>query len=113
MTGEREPRERDPLGKRALFSGKDAVDAESASGPEQAPTAEPSHVPERSPAVRKPGPLDVTVECSACHETSTTSAAEMAFTHLPVVVWLPWRKQPLLMRCPACGRVAWHAAKRG
>ena len=94
-------KEPDPLGKRALFSG-----GSSGAGSERAtPSAPP-------PAPRKPGPLDVIVTCSACDVRSTVSAPEIAFKHLPVVAWLPWRKQSLLMRCPACNKLAWHAVGR-
>lgn len=91
-------KERDPLGKRALFSGAERTE------PVAAPAAP---VPKRPP-----GPLDVKVECSACHETSIVSAPEIAFKHLPVLAWLPWRKRSLLMRCPACSKLAWHSASR-
>jgi hypothetical protein len=90
-------KERDPLGKRALFSGAGTKDAGST----------PAAVPKR-----RRGPLDVTVTCSSCDTATTLSAPEIAFKHLPVVAWLPWRKQSLLMRCPACNRLAWHAVSR-
>jgi hypothetical protein len=84
-------KERDPLGKRALFSGSS-----------DKPTTEK----------RKPGPLDVTVHCSACDERTTLSAPEVLLHHLPVVAWLPWRKDSMFMRCPACGKLSWHSIAR-
>ena len=78
---------RDPLGKRALFSE----------------SAKPKPAPR---------PFDITVECSACHAKSTLSLPQFALQHFPVGVWLPWRKQSNLMRCPACDRIAWHAITR-
>ena len=105
-------KERDPLGKRALFSGAQAPNrtgAENGPGAETTSTSPPSSTP--SPR-RKAGPLDVNVACSSCNVTSTVSAPEIAFKHLPVVAWLPWRKQSLLMRCPSCGKLAWHAVSR-
>ena len=96
-------KERDPLGKRALFSG-----AENGAGAE---TKQGSSAP--AAPKRKPGPLDVTVACSACNVSSTVSAPEIALKHLPVLAWLPWRKRSLLMRCPSCGKLAWHAVSRG
>ena len=107
-------KERDPLGKRALFSPRHG-EAE-AQGAENGAEAEPvvASSPARPSApARKPGPLDVTVTCSSCEASSTVSAPEIALKHLPVIVWLPWRKQSLLMRCPACNHLAWHAASRG
>ena len=83
-------RERDPLGKRALFSD--------------------SAAPE--PQGRKRGPLDVTVKCAACDTAATLSAPEVVVTRLPVLLWMPWRKHPLLMRCPSCHRLAWHSVTR-
>jgi hypothetical protein len=94
-------KERDPLGKRALFSGGNSTGAERTDPP--SPPVTPK---------RKPGPLDVTVTCSSCDVGSTLSAPEIALRHLPVVAWLPWRKKSLLMRCPACNRLAWHAVSR-
>lgn len=74
---------RDPLGKRALFS-----------------QATPK------------GPLDVTVECGSCHAASTLPALEVPLRHVPVLAFLPWRREPLLMRCPACGHLGWHRVSR-
>jgi hypothetical protein len=95
-------KDRDPLGKRALFSGG-STGAETSTGAEQRARSAPK---------RKAGPLDVTVTCSACDHVETLSAPEIALKHLPVVAWLPWRKQSLLMRCPSCNKLAWHAASR-
>ncbi len=94
-------KERDPLGKRALFSNGGAGSAQ----PQESPPARP-------PVKRRSGPLDVTVTCSACNVASTLSVPEIALRHLPVVAWLPWRKQSLFMRCPACAKLAWHAVSR-
>lgn len=72
---------RDPLGKRALFS-------------------------DPSPAKR---PGTVTVHCSSCDVRTTLGIAQLAVQHFPVWLWLPWRTHSNLMRCPACGRLAWHS----
>jgi hypothetical protein len=103
-------RERDPLGKRALFSGGSSGTEDGAGAEETAPNA--ARMSSASSPKRKHGPLDVTVACSACTAISTVSAPEIALKHLPVVAWLPWRKQSLLMRCPACKRLVWHAVSR-
>lgn len=81
-------RERDPLGKRALFSQAAA------------------------PADRKNGPFDVSVHCSSCDERTTLSAPDLLIRGLPLWAWLPWRKHSLFMRCPACDRVTWLAVSR-
>ena len=98
-------KDRDPLGKRALFSGTPGPAPSNGTGAE---SSDPSPATER----RRSGPLDVTVTCSSCDTASTVSAPEIAFKHLPVVAWLPWRKHSLFMRCPACNRLAWHAVSR-
>ena len=90
-------KERDPLGKRALFSGgaADGVRAEPAT--EQ----------------RTAGPFDVTVHCLSCNESTTLSTPQFLVQHFPVFAWLPVRKHSRLMRCPACNRVSWLAVSRG
>jgi hypothetical protein len=93
-------RERDPLGKRALFSGAE----------EKPVVDEPP--PQRLPAKRKRGPLDVTVQCSACDTKTTLAAPEILLSHIPVLAWMPWRKRPLYMRCPACNHMGWHSVSR-
>jgi len=80
---------RDPLGKRALFSQTSA-----------ATTATSSRL------------FDVTVHCSACDARTTLTAPAFLFQQLPVWAWLPWRKYPHLMRCPACDNIAWHEVTR-
>lgn len=80
---------RDPLGKRALFSGAQSAD--------------------EAPKAHKRGALDVTVICSSCEERTILSAPDFVRHHLPFGAWLPWRKHSHLMKCPACGKVTWHA----
>jgi hypothetical protein len=97
-------KERDPLGKRALFSGADnGTGAETTTDAGRRSSSGPK---------RRTGPLDVTVTCSSCTTATTLSAPEIALHHLPVLAWLPWRKQSLLMRCPACTKLTWHAVSR-
>jgi hypothetical protein len=79
------------MGKRALFS-----DAPGTRAAEQ----------------RKAGPFDVVVHCASCDAQTMLSAPEFILQHFPVWAWLPWRKHSRLMRCPACGRFAWHAVSR-
>jgi hypothetical protein len=82
---------RDPLGKRALFSGAPPTDDTPAQ------------------QSRKRGPFDVTVICSSCQTRTTLNAPDFILGHLPLGAWLPWRKHSHLMRCPACARITWHA----
>jgi hypothetical protein len=78
---------RDPLGKRALFS-------------------------QPSQQTRAPGAFDVTVHCSGCDASTTMSAPGFLVRQLPMWAWLPWRKHPNLMRCPACNELTWCAVSR-
>ena len=79
------------MGKRALFSDTPAA---------------------RTEERRKAGPFDVVVHCASCDQHTTLSAPEFILQHFPVWAWLPWRKHSRLMRCPACGRITWHAVSR-
>jgi len=81
---------RDPLGKRALFSGTPTPEA-----------PQPKH-----------GPLDVTVACSSCNASTTLTPPEFVLQQFPVWAWLPWRRDGNLMRCPACKQLAWCAVSR-
>jgi hypothetical protein len=101
-------KERDPLGKRALFSG-----AENGTGGDGSTGAEgPAKSQVRPPAPPRRGALDFSVVCGRCDATTPLTPQEMVFHHLPVVAWLPWRKRSLFMRCPACNRLAWHTVSR-
>ena len=80
---------RDPLGKRALFSPATTATTATAAGP-----------------------FYVTVHCSACDASTTLTAPAFLFQQLPVWAWLPWRKHPNLMRCPACNELTWCAVSR-
>jgi hypothetical protein len=75
-------RERDPLGKAALFSGA-------------------------TPARGGFGTL--TLECSTCERETATRLRELPSLLLPFTLTLP-RKYHTLMRCPACGRRTWMRA---
>jgi hypothetical protein len=103
-------KERDPLGKRALFSGAETSTGAEATNGTGAESPKPARV--RAPAPRRRGVLDFSVTCGDCNATTPLTPQEMVFHHLPVVAWLPWRKRSLLMRCPACNHVAWHSVTR-
>jgi uncharacterized protein with PIN domain len=90
-------KERDPLGKRALFSGAGPI----AEVPVRPATEQPTH-----------GPFDVTVHCLSCNAKTTLSAQQFIVQHFPVFAWLPVRKHSRFMRCPACNRLSWLAILR-
>ena len=79
-------KQRDPLGKRALFSG--ALEE------------------------RKHGPLDVSIRCSSCGEITELSAVDLVVKHFPLFFWMPGRRPGHLMRCHACNELAWHSVRR-
>ena len=92
---------RDPLGKRALFSEPDAPGSERSASPgeKRAVFSEVS----RDPSM-------ILVHCSACDAVTPLTAFSFLVQHLPAWLWVPWRKQSHFMRCPACGKFAWHSA---
>jgi uncharacterized protein with PIN domain len=74
------PRERDPLGKMALFSGDEP------------------HRPFGT----------FVVECSSCNRETPLSAVGLVRAALPFSIHLPVvRRLSSYMRCPACGRRTW------
>jgi hypothetical protein len=91
----------DPQGKQALFDA-----------PVQAP---PDHL---SPgtgrdgrhALYSTGPREagtVVVSCKSCGARSRTSLVDLGLRFLPFTAWLPARRYPHLMRCPACRHRTW------
>jgi hypothetical protein len=78
--------DRDPLGKRALFSAPDEGN--------------------------RHGPLDVTVHCSSCDTTTTLSPASFLAARFPVSAWIPIRRHSHYMRCPSCHKLTWLSASR-
>jgi uncharacterized protein with PIN domain len=81
--GSTDARERDPMGKAALFSG----------------------------STQSQGMLGrFCVECSACRRESTVRLRELPRLLLPLPVTLP-KRHHTLMRCPACGRRTWMRAR--
>jgi len=89
----------DATGKRALFS--------------PAPGADPGR-PSRGAAGREAlfsaghkTPGTVLVECESCRRRTRLDYLELARAHLPVWLWLPWRRHSHLIVCPACRRRGW------
>lgn len=90
---------KDPLGKRALFSG---------TVPE-APEAQAPRTDERRALFSEAEGGTLTVHCETCGERTPLSLVAFALQHFPAWFWLPWRRYSHFIRCPACGRFAWHA----
>ena len=119
MTDERPPRgkaptkrtERDPLGKRALFSavadtevGDDREDMSPPLGKLALfSAAAHEHEPEADPEPTAP----VVVTCQRCGVTSRISFLALLLCQFPVGIWLPGRKFDHRMTCPACSKWAW------
>jgi len=80
----------DPLGKRALFS---------------APEPEPETL---APAPGGGRRLALAVNCESCGVTTRLGLLQFLARHFPVWLWVPWRRHSRLMRCPACGKLAWQ-----
>ncbi len=47
------------------------------------------------------------IECSTCGRTTRVNLLELLAARLPLSLWLPFRSYDHLMRCPACGKLAW------
>jgi hypothetical protein len=97
----RRERAADPLGKQALFD---------------APVRPAGDAPRRerrgdgkqalySTGERQVG--TVIVECGTCEVRTRTSMISLGVRMLPLTAWLPARRHPHLMRCPACGSMTW------
>ena len=92
-------RERDPLGRQALFSPPVRAAVTNGNGKESL-YSRPSPLTDRAR-----GPFRV--ECSACGVTSRLSLGELMARHLPFWLWVPWRRYSNLMSCPACEERTW------
>lgn len=54
---------------------------------------------------RQPG--TVVVSCRECRSRSRVSLVDLGVRFLSVSVWLPLRRHPHWLRCPACGDHTW------
>lgn len=80
---------RDPLGKRALYSrsaSELSADLDLGEGAASGPFR---------------------VECSACGRVSPISLVEVAARAVPLPLFIPFRRFPSLLRCPACDERTW------
>jgi hypothetical protein len=96
---------RDPQGKRALFSVTEGAVAH-APVPDAGTEGKAALF---STARRRPGTL--VVECSSCNGRSRVSYVDFTLRQLPFTIWTPWRRHSRLMRCPACEKRTWLAAR--
>lgn len=62
-----------------------------------------------SAAQRSAGTL--VVECEGCGGRTRVSYAELGRRMLPYNLWAPWRRHSRYLRCPACDRRTWVAAR--
>ena len=99
------PRTRDPQGKRALFT---VTEGSVARAPVPDTGAE-GKAALYSTATRRLGTL--VVECSSCQGRSRVSYVDFTARQLPFTIWTPWRRHSRLMRCPACDKRTWMAAR--
>jgi len=97
------PPPRDPLGKQALFY------AGSAGGHGDKPPEEGAVTGKRALFSNPQAPTGpVRIECSSCGARTRLGVVEF-LRQLPVWLWLPWRRHPLLLNCPVCHRRSWLA----
>jgi hypothetical protein len=91
----------DPTGKRALF------EAPVAAAPDQLRAEEPR---EGKAALFSTGPHrtgTVVVECSACRTRTRTSIVDVGVRLVSLSMFVPFRRYPHRLRCPACARWQW------
>jgi hypothetical protein len=93
-------REFDPLGRDALFLPPQ-TEPDRAARPRPTSTGRAALF---SAPPRRRG--DAVVECASCGAHTPVPKVELARTLLPSV-FVPFRRHPHLMRCPACRRAAW------
>jgi hypothetical protein len=92
----------DPDGKRALFEAPVSAD--------HGALLRPGAPPEGKAALFSIGPRragTVVVDCGGCGERRRLSLVDVGARLASFSVWLPNRRRPHWMRCPACGRHAW------
>jgi len=89
----------DTTGKRALFSPSPGAD------PGRPSRGAPGKEALFSAGRKLPG--TVLVECETCRRRTRLDYVELARAHLPVWLWVPWRRHSHLITCPACRRRGW------
>ncbi len=89
----------DDSGKRALFSASPGADP--------GPPSPGAGGKEALFSAGRKTPGTVLVECESCRRRTRLDYLELARAHLPVWLWLPWRRHSHLIVCPACRRRGW------
>lgn len=91
----------DPLGKRALFEAPvgAARDTLRSGAPNEGRHALYSTGPRRTGTV--------VVSCGSCHGSTRINLTDLGMRMLTVSAWLPGRRHPHWLRCPACEHRAW------
>jgi hypothetical protein len=91
----------DPTGKQALFH------ATVAAAPDQFATKarNEGRAALFSGSRRRPG--TVVIECSDCRVRSRTSLVDVGFRLASISAFVPFRRHPHWLRCPACGAWRW------
>lgn len=98
---DRSGRHPDPQGKRALFTGG------AAAAPDQ---LGPGNRTDGRDALFSTGPRQtgtVVVECDDCLARSRVTLLDLGIRLISISVWLPGRRRPHWMRCPACAQHTW------
>ena len=92
----------DPSGKRALFEAPVSADRRALLAPGRGPEGKAALF---SAGPARPG--TALVECGACGERTRGSLLDLAGRLARISAWLPARRHPHWMACPACQRRAW------
>lgn len=97
----RRPRKVDPTGRHALFS------APVSASPDQ---LLPGNRADGRDALFSTGPRQpgtVVVECSTCQARTRVSMVDLGVRLLSISAFLPLRRHPHWLRCPACAHHTW------
>lgn len=100
-SGRRTGRRVDPTGKHALFTTPVRA------APDQ---LGPGNRSDGRGALYSTGPRQpgtVVVECATCRSRSRVSLVDLGVRFLSVSAWVPLRRHPHWLRCPACGQHTW------
>jgi hypothetical protein len=99
--------ERDPLGKKALFSPPPAAQPEDLVGDDPLVGSSP---PPGKHALYSAGPRrsgTVVVDCSRCLNHTRMSIIEAGVRIAFISAWIPGKKHSRWMQCPECERRTW------
>ena len=91
----------DPQGKAALFQSPVAAAPDTLGTGNQKEGKDALY----STGPRQPG--TVIIECSACQARSRTNLVDLGVRLVSISVWIPGRRYPHWIRCPACYDHTW------